>query len=105
MSYSRVPNIDRTTSLKVDNLTDRVTPEDLQRAFEQFSIDDVYIPRHPCTGEHQGFAFVRFYDSRDAEEAMDALDGHLLDGRELRVQMAVPAISSGDPDRSLALSR
>lgn len=35
------------------------------------------------------FEFVdRFYDKRDAEDALDAMDGRLLDGRELRVQMA-----------------
>lgn len=32
--------------------------------------------------------FNRFYDKRDAEDALDAMDGRLLDGRELRVQMA-----------------
>jgi RNA recognition motif-containing protein len=31
---------------------------------------------------------TRFYDKRDAEDALDAMDGRLLDGRELRVQMA-----------------
>ena len=29
----------------------------------------------------------RFYDRRDAEDAMESLDGSVLDGRELRVQM------------------
>lgn len=33
------------------------------------------------------FSF-RFYDKRDAEDALDAMDGRMLDGRELRVQMA-----------------
>lgn len=33
-------------------------------------------------------SFNRFYDKRDAEDALDAMDGRLLDGRELRVQMA-----------------
>lgn len=38
------------------------------------------------------FGFVlfvrRFYDKRDAEDALEAMDGRMLDGRELRVQMA-----------------
>lgn len=34
------------------------------------------------------FIFFRFYDKRDAEDALDAMDGRILDGRELRVQMA-----------------
>lgn len=29
-----------------------------------------------------------FYDKRDAEDALEAMDGRMLDGRELRVQMA-----------------
>lgn len=32
--------------------------------------------------------FFRFYDKRDAEDALEAMDGRILDGRELRVQMA-----------------
>ena len=40
------------------------------------------------TRESRGFAFVRFYDKRDAEDAMDALDGTRMDGRELRVNEA-----------------
>ncbi|KAF8793640.1 serine/arginine-rich splicing factor 2-like isoform X1 [Argiope bruennichi] len=99
MSYSRVPNIDGMTSLKVDNLTYRTTPEDLKRVFEKYGdVGDVYIPRHPYTRESRGFAFVRFYDNRDAEEAMDSLDGYILDGRELRVQMARYG-RPGDPRR------
>lgn len=34
------------------------------------------------------FLINRFYDKRDAEEALEAMDGRKLDGRELRVQMA-----------------
>lgn len=32
--------------------------------------------------------WLRFYDKRDAEDAMDAMDGRTLDGRDLRVAMA-----------------
>lgn len=34
------------------------------------------------------FVLRRFYDKRDAEDALEAMDGRMLDGRELRVQMA-----------------
>lgn len=30
----------------------------------------------------------RFYDRRDGEDAMHAMDGRMMDGRELRVQLA-----------------
>ncbi|XP_017025724.1 serine/arginine-rich splicing factor 2 [Drosophila kikkawai] len=83
------PRIDGMVSLKVDNLTYRTTPEDLRRVFERCGeVGDIYIPRDRYTRESRGFAFVRFYDKRDAEDALDAMDGRMLDGRELRVQMA-----------------
>ncbi|GFO25554.1 splicing factor, arginine/serine-rich 2 [Plakobranchus ocellatus] len=89
-SYGRgPPDIDGMVSLKVDNLTYRTTPEDLRRAFEKYGdVGDVYIPRDRFTRESRGFAFVRFFDKRDAEEAMDKMDGAPLDGREVRCQMA-----------------
>jgi len=89
-NYGRPPpRIDGMVSLKVDNLTYRTTPEDLRRVFERCGeVGDIYIPRDRYTRESRGFAFVRFYDKRDAEDALEAMDGRMLDGRELRVQMA-----------------
>ncbi|KAB0345945.1 hypothetical protein FD755_024400 [Muntiacus reevesi] len=90
MSYSRPPpNVGDLISLKVDNLTDRISRRTLRRIFERYRpVGDVYIPRDRLTLESRSFAFVRFYDKHHAEEAMDALDGVMLDGRELWVQMA-----------------
>ena len=83
------PNIEGMTSLKVDNLTYRTTIEDLKRVFQKHGdVGDVYIPRDPRNHESRGFAFVRFFEKRDAEDAMDTVDGMVLDGREIRVQNA-----------------
>ncbi|KAK3084109.1 hypothetical protein FSP39_008309 [Pinctada imbricata] len=90
-------------SLKVDNLSYRTNPDDLRRAFEKYGdVGDVYIPRDRFTRESRGFAFVRFYDKRDAEDAMDSMDGTVFDGRELRVQTARygrPDTRRGPPQR------
>jgi len=90
MSYDRRPSdTDRMSSLKVDNLSYRTSQDDLRRAFDKYGdIGDIYIPRDRFTRKSRGFAFVRYYDKRDAEDAMDAIDMQMLDGRELRVQMA-----------------
>eukprot|EP00057_Strongylocentrotus_purpuratus_P001317 XP_001198082.1 PREDICTED: serine/arginine-rich splicing factor 2-like [Strongylocentrotus purpuratus] len=90
MSYGRIaPDIEGMTSLKVDNLTYSTTPEDLRRCFEKYGeVGDIYIPRDKFSRESRGFAFVRYPDKRDAEDAMDSMDGNLYDGRKLRVQMA-----------------
>lgn len=51
-------------------------------------LGDVYMPRDLRTGEPRGFAFVRFMDQRDADDAIDRLDGEFFAGRELRIQVS-----------------
>lgn len=83
------PQIEGMTSLKVDNLTYRTTTGDLTKVFSKYGeLGDVYIPRDRFKQESRGFAFVRFHEKRDAEDAMDSLHGTIIDGREIRVQMA-----------------
>uniref|UniRef100_A0A8C8YMP8 Serine/arginine-rich splicing factor 2 n=1 Tax=Prolemur simus TaxID=1328070 RepID=A0A8C8YMP8_PROSS len=82
MSYSRPPpNVEGMTSVKVDNLTYRASPDILRRLFEKYgSVGDVYIPRDYFTKESRGFAFVRFHYKQHAEKARNALDGTLMHG-------------------------
>lgn len=83
------PDAENMVSLKVDNLSYRTKPEDLERLFSKYGrVGDVYIPRDRLTKESRGFAFVRFYEKKDAEEAMDELHGEIFEDRELRVQKA-----------------
>ena len=85
----RPPNIQGMVSLKVDNLSYRISPDELKPIFERYGeVGDIYIPRDRFTKESRGFAFVRYFDKRDAEDAMDKMDGYVLDGREMRVQTA-----------------
>eukprot|EP00611_Tribonema_gayanum_P003049 TRINITY_DN12373_c0_g1_i1.p2 TRINITY_DN12373_c0_g1~~TRINITY_DN12373_c0_g1_i1.p2 ORF type:complete len:137 (-),score=24.70 TRINITY_DN12373_c0_g1_i1:127-537(-) len=44
----------------------------------------------------RGFAFVRFMDKRDAEDALHRMDGQDLDGRVLRIQFAMERRPRGD---------
>lgn len=103
---STPPNIDVMYSLKVDNLTYRTRVEDLRRYFDKFGpIGDIYIPRDQFSRSSRGYAFIRFVDfsslliwiielrcrylkKRDAEDALDRMDGADIDGREIRCQFA-----------------
>ncbi|CAM9765104.1 unnamed protein product, partial [Hapterophycus canaliculatus] len=83
------PNIEGMITLKVDNVPYNSSIEDLRRIFEKYGeLGDVYMPRDLRTGEPRGFAFVRFMDQRDADDAIDRMDGEYFAGRELRIQYA-----------------
>merc|ERR1712159_153031 len=73
------PDVSQMYSLKVDNLTYRITPEDLMEKCGKFGkVGDLYIPRDYHTQKSRGFAFVRFLEKRDAEDCIDQLDGSML---------------------------
>uniref|UniRef100_A0A672GBJ9 RRM domain-containing protein n=1 Tax=Salarias fasciatus TaxID=181472 RepID=A0A672GBJ9_SALFA len=70
-------------SLIVGNLTRNATKDSLRRVFEDYGhICDIHIP-WKCH-----YAFVRFINRQDAEEAVQGLNGLRLDGRTIRVELA-----------------
>ena len=87
MSFRRPPSdVDRMTSLRVGNLPFRAHQEvrstnskmlrlstsfsfqDLLPLFEKYGdVGDIYLPVERGSGRSRGFAFVRYFDKRDAE--------------------------------------
>ena len=83
------PNVEGLFTLKVDNISFRTTADSIREEFKRFgSLGDVYLPRNYSTNEPRGFAFVRFVNREDGEDALRSMDGKLVDGRELRIQEA-----------------
>lgn len=75
--------------LFVGNLSPDVTDEQLATAFSQFgSVASAKCAKDPATGKTQGFAFVTFKEKSDAESAMEAMNGQVLNNRSLRVDWA-----------------
>jgi len=72
MAFRRPPaDVERMTSLRVGNLPYRCTTEDLEPLFEKFGeVGDIYLPTERGTGRSRGFAFVRYWDKRDAEVSL-----------------------------------
>jgi RNA recognition motif-containing protein len=76
--------------LFVGNLPFDADMKTLQNAFAEVgAIMDVHIVREREWGRSRGFAFVTVASTELAEEAISRLDGAELDGRALRVKVAL----------------
>ena len=77
------------TKIYVGNLSFETTADTVRALFaEQGEVTDVHLPTDRETGRQRGFAFVTMGSPADAEKAIRANDGRLLDGRPLRVNEA-----------------
>ena len=75
--------------LYVGNLSYGVTDDALRSCFAECGeVTDMRIMLDRETGQPRGFAFVTMKSEGDATNAIKKLDGALLDGRALRVNVA-----------------
>jgi RNA recognition motif-containing protein len=80
----------------VGNLSWGIDEDKLQEAFEQFGdIEDVKIIKDHATKRSRGFGFVTFTDAECGQAAIFEMDGHELDGRNLKVNEAKEKPSGG----------
>ncbi|CAF1262043.1 unnamed protein product [Rotaria sp. Silwood1] len=76
-------------SLYVRGLSEKTRYEDLKKIFGRYGrIVDITLPVDYYTRDAKGYGFVEYEESRDAEEALHALDRYRLLGRELEVEFA-----------------
>ncbi|CAK0901570.1 unnamed protein product [Prorocentrum cordatum] len=101
MSRLPFPDVSGLHSVKVDGVTVpqeevvRVKDEIHQKFGKYGEIGDVYIPRD------RNFAFVRFREKRDAQDAVDGMDRKEINGQEISCSMAMQAKKPPDdyPDQ------
>ena len=75
----------------VGNLAYATTDEGLKAAFAAFGeVTAVRVVTDRMTGRSKGFGFVTMPDAAQAQAAIDALNGHELDGRTVRVNESQP---------------
>lgn len=75
--------------LYVGNLSFSSTEKDIEDTFSRFgTVDSVAVITDRETGRPRGFAFVEMADAKAADEAIRALDGTDLGGRNIRVNEA-----------------
>ncbi len=75
--------------LFVGSLSWNTSDTELSEAFSRFgTITEAKVITDRETGRSRGFGFITFEDDAAAEEAISAMNGAMLDGREISVNEA-----------------
>lgn len=78
-------------NIYVGNLPYSLTDDDLLGAFSQFGeVSSVNIITDKFSGQSKGFGFVEMPNNSEADEAIKALNGSALKGRNIKVNQAKP---------------
>src|SRR5579872_4938771 len=92
------------TKLFVGNLSFNTTENDLQDAFAAHgTVVEANLVTDRMTGRARGFAFVTMSTDDEAQNAVTAMNGKSIDGREVVVNIARPREArpaDGGPRRS-----
>ena len=84
------------TNLYVGNLSYSTTEDTLRSLFGEFGeIESASLITDRYTGRSRGFAFVEMSTEQAAQEAIDGLNGRMVDGREIKVDKAKPRTERG----------
>ena len=84
-------------NLYVGNLNYDTTEPTLRALFEEHgAIESLNIIMDRMTGRSKGFGFVEMAEEAAAQAAIAALDGQMVDGRNIRVSEARPRRSRDD---------
>lgn len=77
------------TNLYVGNLTFDTTSSDLETLFAGHgSVKSAQVITDRESGRSRGFGFVEMSTPAEAKAAIDSLNGHNMDGRQLTVNVA-----------------
>jgi RNA recognition motif-containing protein len=83
--------------LYVGNLSYGVTDTDLRNLFQTHgTVQSAQVIKDRETGRSKGFGFVEMGNGEEAQAAVDALNGHDVNGRALTVNEARPREERGD---------
>jgi RNA recognition motif-containing protein len=82
--------------LYVGNLPYSATEQSLREAFAASgTVDSVSLITDRDTGQSKGFGFVEMATDAEAQAATQAMNGKMLDGRQIKVNEAKPRESRG----------
>jgi len=78
-------------NIYIGNLAYSVTEDRLKEMFAEFGeVESVKIIMDRYTNRSKGFGFVEMPDNSEADQAIKALNGKMIEGRNLKVNQATP---------------
>ena len=84
-------------NIYVGNVPYNSSEEDLGNLFSEYgTVTSVKIIINKHTGRSKGFGFVEMANDEEGQKAVDSLDGHEMNGRNLRVDKAKDRDDSRD---------
>ena len=84
------------TRIYVGGLPFSANDQDLFTLFRSYGeIAEATVAMDRATGQSKGFGFVEMPDDEAARTAISKLNGHVLDNRTIRVDMAQPRADRG----------
>jgi RNA recognition motif-containing protein len=77
------------TKLFIGNLSFNTMDDNLRQAFSEFGgVTSASVVLDRMSGQSRGFGFVEYDSPEDAQRAIEAMNGAVLDGRQLNVNEA-----------------
>ncbi|XP_057860446.2 uncharacterized protein LOC131069129 isoform X1 [Cryptomeria japonica] len=92
------------TKLFVSGLSGNTNEQVLKDTFSRYGqVVDARVMMNPQTGWSKGFAFVEFASETEADDAVNRMDGQVLDGKRITVNYARPSFRDTcvDPPRAV----
>ena len=76
-------------NIYVGNFTDQMTEDELRRMFEAFGgVESVKIIKDRFSGRSKGFGFVEMPSNSEADQAIKALNGNMVNKKPIKINHA-----------------
>ena len=80
-------------NIYIGNLSDNTTEDILKSLFAEFGeVESVKVIKDRASGRTKGFGFIEMPSNSEADQAIKALNGNHIDGKNIKVK---PADSGG----------
>ncbi len=87
--------------LFIGGISFSTSTDSLRQLFAQVgAVESAAVVTDRDTGQSRGFGFVEMATAEEANQAVTRFNGHQLDGRQLKVELAKSSGTGGGPRRS-----